>query len=397
MVGRPPHNGGPGVWRAWRPRGRSLPDPINWSAVRVYHRTMRGALCRLSTGSFFFLSLLFGIFDAAGAVGVPRPGERFNLEERMVTEGTISATGEAPLAFTQLVEWDLTASVLEPEPPSQSTPIDFVYRRVSIEVRLATDSAKLELFPNRMVLDGTPLYDAEAESDEAPPVLSHLLNESFRIEVGEKGEIVEFVERRRPRRKDAFLDLAEPIRSLWVEIPSGELIPEQTWSRFEPLRMLGDLLLFPATATYTVRSVPNDTDPLLVLTRRLSAASEGAVSLPARIGYAVPGSLRTDALGPDLFAPPPSARFENLVVDATETLRVRADWRFLQSKQGTAKLALTGSLPQVDGPRRYQRHYDLRRTWTLEIKPVGEEPQDTDVRYLLYGGGKMAIPLDSFH
>jgi len=331
------------------------------------------------------MSLTFVPVDAAkGEAHPPHPGDRFVVEQKIVTEGTSSASGEASVSFSQQVELDLTATALESQNRQASLSIEFAYRRALVEIRMATDSATLELFPNRMILDGTPLYDSEAFSDGAPPVLAHLLNETFRLEIDEKGNIHNFVQRRGHRREDAFLDLAEPIRSLWIEIPPGDRKRGDAWSKSEPLRTLGDLLLLPASAEYTVQSVPEQTDPCLVLNRRLAVTNEGPLSLPPRIGYAVPGSLRSDSLGPDFFALPPSARFERLVVDSTETIHYRPDWGFLQLKNGVETVSLDCSLPRIQGPRRYDRRYDLRRTWRVEARPDDSRLTDPDVRYLLF-------------
>lgn len=205
-----------------------------------------------------------------------------------------------------------------------------------------------------------------------------------------------FEQRREYREKHALLDLAEPIRSLWIEGLVDSWKVGDTWSGSEPLRALADLFLVPASSTYTVLAIPDKPDGALILSRRLSTSSQARVSIPPRIGYAVPDNLRVDALGPNLFALPPSARFENWIVDSTETIRYRPDWRLPEEKKGNATISFEASLPRVDGPRRYGRSCKLSRNWSITVRPTRDIELGTDARYLLLGGRANGVgPLES--
>jgi hypothetical protein len=318
---------------------------------------------------------------------VPSPGEYYSIHHSLVTEGTQSLEEDPePLSFRQTTELDFSATVLPSASNPAETRIRFLYQRALLSLSLRGATATLEILPDAVVLDGTPLFQLAQEHDDPVSLPSHWLNENFVATLDREGELVAFEQDTRNRHLFSFLDLATPIRSLLGRLPEGDLSDGREWPEEGPMVVLSGILRAPAKGSYRLTR-GDQVSSLWVVSGTRSGQLEAPSTFPTRIGLLVPFNLRYDLLGPDLFAEQPPLRVEKFSLERSERLEFRADWGFPSSLVQSSTGAVEFLQPQVDGTRRLKRTVSFDQKVETAVQPEELPEMSEEVRALWLGDG----------
>ncbi|MCG3195993.1 MAG: hypothetical protein GHCLOJNM_00464 [bacterium] len=295
---------------------------------------------------------LFAVTPVFAEQALLRPvaGDQFQIHQDIVCSGTYSLSGFPSGRFHQEVGIDFAATVHDsPEPPG-SWRANYRFDRFRILSRIegATETY-VEIEPGRLVIDGTTVYDRNLRPDESVPILCHLLLEDLSATFSARGEVLRFEERKSMRNNFPFLELTQALRETWIELPERPLAPGLQWREDRPARILSDRIVVPASQTYSVQAVPEGDDQPAVLAFERAIDSRRPRRFPIPIGSSTPLSLRYNAIGPDLLAPPQELLILSLSISSKGNLEYRRDWKYMSHKETRDWIGVTMEVPRPDG------------------------------------------------
>jgi hypothetical protein len=319
---------------------------------------------------------------------LPSHGDRFEIHQEVLTEGTFTIRDGSPQPFSQKVLLDFAALAIRSASTVGLLNLEYTFDRLLLETEIGSSSSTIEVTPNRAVLDGTALFDRSADSDTPASILTYLLNETFRLVVGEERKLQRVGKARKDRHPFSLYDLGAPVRETWVTLPPRSVGAGFTWQETRPLRMLSGAASIPATRTHGLVSIPKTAGEPMRIQTAVTAALTDPVGVPSRLGVHVPYNLRIDALGSDLLKPPPTTRIVSFAAEATQETQYRPDWGFLAGRSATARVGATLEVPESDGQIRYRKEMFFRRETRVEVDKVPLPEMNEDARFILLGANR---------
>jgi len=335
--------------------------------------------------SLYSLSLTL-LMPFQTANGVPSPGEEFAFQFEMVVEGEYEWDDGRTGAFEQKVAANFGAVVLTDGSSETTWAAKYRYDLVSIENRIdGGDWIRLEITPNRMVIDGTPTYDGETNPDAPSPMLNKLVQEEFHATFGKGGRVLQFRERKAMRRDHPFIDLAQPIRHTWVSRPPKTFDEGDSWLEKRTFRILSNLVTLPATQTYTIQKFPEAASEPIILETSQTVECSDVLKVPVFVGENVPFQLRYDPFGPDPTAPPPPIEIHSLSVETTGQVAYRRDWSFIESRETIDHIQVVMGVPQIGGTDLKEKRLNYVRKMTTTVKKLPSTELSEAARFILFG------------
>ena len=316
----------------------------------------------------------------------PRPGDYFHVHQERIASGTLTQEGKDPLPFRQETALDFSLTVLESASSGGETRIRSLYDRVRLSFSVGGGSSTVLIEPNRVVLDGTPAFDGLANPDLPESILSHLLSENLEVILDRQGQVIHLLGEPSNRQRFSFLDLALPVLETLDFLPPRPPVPGESWTLNQTQAMLSGTLEVQATATYRfVDSATQSGGLCWICEGTGSFRLPKQQSLPNRLGQIAPLNLRSDLLGPDLFAPPPETQVLTLAGSTQTSLRFRPDWGFLSDSLRLSQVRFETLSPQVDSTQKTKRRVDLLTTTKVQVEKRDPPDLDKEAAYLWLG------------
>lgn len=362
----------------------SLPDPTGGAKtpVSVSRRVLILSVALLIP----LLSSLSVRAETPSAAYVSlKTGDRFEIHRVDVTSGSFSLEELGDRSFRREMEMSFNALVVTGSTASGEIELAYTYDRVRLVVAIGGEASTLEIYPDRIILDGTRMYSRSNGADIPEPILTHLLSEPFTLRVAPNGTITSLDGDSATQNVYPHCDLASPIRETWLRVPSGELTSDRFWTDKRNTPLLGGALALPATRIYRIVSVPDtESEPILVKSEA-TIRSDKPSSIASRIGELVPLHLKVDALGPDLFRPPPATVLESVVARSTGEISYRQDWGFISSLTQRSEAQISFLVPLPDSQKRLRKKITYSSRTQVSVKKAPIEDLGEEVRYLLLG------------
>ena len=352
----------------------------------------RHRLFRSAYECSFLTAVLLSVAVCAESPPTDRPalpshGDRFEIHQEVLTEGTFTIREGTPQPIQQKVSLDFAALAIRNASTGEFLSLEYTFDSLVVETGIGSSRSTLAVTPSRAVLDGTALFDRSADSDTPASILTHLLNETFRLVVDEERNLRHVRRSLENRFAFSLYDLSVPVRETWVNLPPSSAEVGFTWQEMRPLEMLSGGVSIPATRTHELVSIPATAGEPVRIHTVVRAALTDPIGIPSRLGTHLPENLRVDALGPDLQKPPPPTRILSFVAEGTHEAQYRQDWGFLSGKTATSRVIATMEVPESDGQIRYRKELSFQRVSRIEVRKVPLPEMDEDARFILLGHG----------
>ena len=336
-------------------------------------------------GSLFLVSLAF-LLPSQAADSVPSPGDEFEFQFALIVAGSYGWGDGRTGVREQKVAAAFGAVVVEGGSSETTWTAKYRYDRLSIENRIdGGDWVRLEVTPNRVIIDGTSAYDGEMNPDARSTILNLLLQEEFGATFDKGGRVLKFREHKVMRRDYPFIDLAQPIRHSWIGQPPKSMGEGDSWLEKRTFRILSNLVTLPATQTYTIRKFPPAASEAIILETSQTVACTNILHVPVSVGDYVPLQLRYDPIGHDPTAPPPPIEIRALNVATTGRVDYRRDWSFIEWRETSDHIRLVMGVPQVGGTDLKEKRLDYVRKMTTRVKKLARPELSNDARFILLG------------
>lgn len=326
----------------------------------------------------------FGLIQP-GIAQIPEPGTRFLVHQEIVSDGTFEL-GANKSRFHQDYTVDFAVLALANATPANTWRAD--YRLDSIRVSNSIDGASpsvFEAWPDKLVLDGTAVYDRKVDGDMPTPILCQLLLENFGATIADTGEVLRFDERKMTRGSFPFLDLSQSIRDTWMRRPPTPVQVGLSWIEDRSIRILSDRIVLPASQTFVAESIPTEATGPVILNLRQTFESSRPRRFPIPVGFGVPPNLKFDAIGPDIETPPPDMRIESVAFSVKGKVAYNFFWGFLESKETEEWIAVSMKVPQPDGLQLDLKNIMMDRRTKMTVRRLPTPSLDEDARGILLG------------
>jgi hypothetical protein len=153
-----------------------------------------------------------------------------------------------------------------------------------------------------------------------------------------------------------------------------------------PIRVLSDRIVLPASQTYVLKALPSSHgQPALMEFGRLLQSTQTR-KYPIQVGKSGAPNLQFDALGPDIYSPPPDLRIESFAIESSGQVEYSMEWCFISKKESRDKIHLALKIPQPDGLQTYPKSLSLNRITRTTVTRTPLPPISAEAKEILLGG-----------